>query len=158
MNNRMSSYKLVGITRVCCEALSPRSPLTSPIIITNLATNWPATTKWRLGQLERHYGNRLFECGRDVGDLFAYSSSDKLIYSLIKSLDNTPILMKLNDYLKSDRNNYLFDSSFDYDASEMNDDYTVPSLFADDFLDYLPNELIDGIDRYVDLIAYLPAY
>ena len=66
--------------------------------------------------------------------------------------------MKLNDYLKSDRKNYLFDSSFDYDASEMNDDYTVPSLFADDFLDYLPSELIDGIDRYVALLAYLPAY
>ena len=66
--------------------------------------------------------------------------------------------MKLNDYFKSDRKNYLFDSSFDYDASEMNDDYTVPSLFVDDFLDYLPNELIDGIDRYVDLLAYLPAY
>ena len=54
--------------------------------------------------------------------------------------------MKLSDYLKSDRNNYLFDSSFNFDASEMNNDYTVPSLFAD-LLDHLPRELIDGIDR-----------
>ena len=67
-------------------------------------------------------------------------------YTLTQLQDNTPLLMTLTEYLKSDKSNYLFDSSFECDAPEMNDDYTVPSPFAD-CLDYIPRDLIDGIDR-----------
>ena len=62
-------FKLINVARFCKES-TPN--LVSPCVITQLANNWLAAKKWKIGQIEMHYGDRIFECGRDVSHLLTY--------------------------------------------------------------------------------------
>jgi histone arginine demethylase JMJD6 len=105
----------------------------APVLITGLASQWPATQRWSLEQLwhkSARGGSRL-----RVGD------DDET---------GLPVRLKMRDYLQyllgqtHDDPLYLFDEDFSSAVPDMLEDYTVPAgLFADDVLP-LYKSLNDG--------------
>ncbi|KAL6650056.1 hypothetical protein ACP70R_014280 [Stipagrostis hirtigluma subsp. patula] len=93
-----------------------------PVLLTQLAENWPARTKWTMQQLTEDYG--------DVSFRISQRSPQK-------------ITMKLKDYvsymeLQHDEDPlYIFDDKFAESAPALLKDYSVPHLFQEDFFDIL---------------------
>lgn len=94
---------------------------------------------WTIHALNSRFGSNLFSCGMNVHH------------------EDDPVLITLQDYIANycQGNNriksvdpkqwfdvpYIFDPAFDFDCSELLDEYTIPAMFKDkDLLDALPTE------------------
>ena len=79
--------------------------------------NWPAMKKWKLDNIEEHYGSVQFNCGEDqlitLSTLLAYNRWQQ---------DDTPL--------------YIFDDAFHKRCPEMLNDYNqhIQDLFPDDLM------------------------
>ncbi|KAL6878419.1 hypothetical protein ACP4OV_012589 [Aristida adscensionis] len=93
-----------------------------PVLLTKLAENWPARTKWTMQQLTKDYGEVPFR---------------------ISQRSPHKITMKLKDYasymeLQHDEDPlYIFDDKFAESVPALLEDYSVPHLFQEDFFDIL---------------------
>lgn len=113
--------------------------MTAPKVFRNLMQSWKCMKdqSWTIHALNSRFGSNLFSCGMNVQH------------------EDDPVLMTLQEYIASHcqgKNQissvdpkqwfdvpYIFDPAFDFDCSELLDEYTIPSIFKDgDLLDTLP--------------------
>ncbi|XP_020593236.1 F-box protein At1g78280 [Phalaenopsis equestris] len=104
------------------EAFNNKIDEKKPVLLTEVASTWPARYKWTVDQLLSNYG--------DVSFRISQRSSKK-------------ITMKLKDYVSymncqhDEDPLYIFDDKFGEVAPALLQDYCVPSLFQEDFFDVL---------------------
>lgn len=93
-----------------------------PVLVTDLADDWPAMQTWSLDHLVKHYGDCAFTVAQD---------------------DDKNVLMRLKDYvsymsLQHDEDPlYIFDSKFGEIATGLMQDYKVPAIFKEDLFNVL---------------------
>ncbi|GES79792.1 F-box protein At5g06550 [Rhizophagus clarus] len=88
-----------------------------PVIITDVVTKWPASRKWNMEYLVEKYGDVLFRAEAIDIKLNNYANYYK------NTMDESPL--------------YLFDKEFCKKCDGIDDDFSVPEYFEEDFFSVL---------------------
>ena len=102
--------------------------LKKPVLVRGCFEDWPAAMddRWSLPRLEKRFKHTMFKVGED-------DNGRKL-----------KVKMKtFMDYLRHQRDDspvYLFESGMEGCTQSLRDDYSIPSLFPDDFLNLVGRE------------------
>lgn len=101
-----------------------------PIVIENLADNWPAMHKWSLEYFGLHFGQRLvparfFESPGQTYKSVAIKLADYINYLTGKDFYNKRL--------------YVADWEISKDFKTLLSDFTIPDLFEEDFLNNFPD-------------------
>ncbi|XP_024543827.1 F-box protein At1g78280 isoform X2 [Selaginella moellendorffii] len=93
-----------------------------PVLLTDLAEDWPARRTWTIDQLVHRYGDSEFKVSQSYGQRIRMTLKDYADYTRSQH-DEDPL--------------YIFDSSFGESTPGLLEDYTVPYLFKEDLFSVL---------------------
>ncbi|OUZ99609.1 F-box domain [Macleaya cordata] len=93
-----------------------------PVMLTELAENWPARSTWTIDQLLHNYGDTAFKISQRSSKKITMKFKDYVSYIELQH-DEDPL--------------YIFDDKFGEVAPGLLNDYSVPHLFQEDFFDVL---------------------
>jgi hypothetical protein len=117
---RFDNAPRIDAARVTCEQFRTEYEAPGvPVVITGLATEWPAFRKWDKGYLGRKFGDVSFTAGGYPFPMQKYMEFANAVEG------------------RCDQPLYLFDKDFARKAPELAADYEVPSYFDDDLFQYL---------------------
>lgn len=98
--------------------LNPRKP----VIVRGLLYDWPAISqsRWSFSELEKRFKHILFKVGEDDNGRRLKVKMKTFMDYMRHQRDDSPL--------------YLFESGMEGSTSSIRDDYSIPSIFPDDFL------------------------
>ncbi|KAI4388722.1 hypothetical protein MLD38_001027 [Melastoma candidum] len=96
-----------------------------PVLLTELASTWPARNLWTIDQLSLNYGDKAFRISQQSANKVSMKLGDYISYAKVQC-DEDPL--------------YIFDDKFAEVAPGLLKDYSVPHLFKEDFFDVLDDE------------------
>ncbi|CAA6664381.1 unnamed protein product [Spirodela intermedia] len=99
--------------------------LTSFVLLTDLANTWPARKTWTVDQFVEKYGETAFRISQRSSKKTTMKFKDYVSYMSCQH-DEDPL--------------YIFDDKFGESAPSLLEDYSVPTLFKEDFFDVLDEE------------------
>lgn len=111
-----------------------------PTVFQGLQDDWPARRKWTTEFFLRNYGNQPVPVRKyPAGSEFTYDVSEQTLTQFLEYWDD----VAPDPDLKLERS-YLAEWNFVRDCPGLLSDFRIPELFADDYIDRLPEQVRFG--------------
>ncbi|MFJ4540543.1 cupin-like domain-containing protein [Streptomyces tibetensis] len=122
------------------SAVTTLEDLDGPVVIRGLQDEWPARELWTVEHFRDQYGGlRVPVREYPAGSEYEYTIADGGLAEFLEYWEKIP----MDGSLARDRR-YLAEWNFVRDCPELLDDFSVPAIFSEDWIDRLPEQVRFG--------------